>query len=113
MDGGSGPAAQPPPAQDPGRQELLAWCRELEARLEELGRRNAELLAENDRLARRSTELAAIVRAIEEASVLGRLRAAGAPVRAPVRAPAAATHEALPTEAHPPPPPPDGAEESG
>ncbi len=56
---------------------LAAWCRELEGRLTEAHRERAELATENERLAARAAELTAILKSLEEAFLLGRLRAAG------------------------------------
>ncbi len=75
MDQG-GPGAQSAPA-PAGGNPLAAWCRFIEGRLARAAAESAELAAENDRLRARTDELAAILRAIQEAWVLGRLRAAG------------------------------------
>lgn len=66
-----------------GQDALAEWCRALEARIEQLTRENAELQAENERLARRAAEAAAILKSLEEAFVIGRLRAGQPPPEAP------------------------------
>ena len=60
-----------------GGNPLAAWCRFIERRLAKAAAESIELVAENDRLRARTDELAAILRAIQQAYLLGRLRAAG------------------------------------
>ena len=68
------PGARPAPG---GGNPLVAWCRHLEARLAGSGAESQELVAENDRLRARVEELTAALKTIQNAYLLGKLRAAG------------------------------------
>jgi len=58
-----------------GGNPLADWCRALEERLEAALREKDELAAENERLSERARELSTILKSLEEAYVLGQLRA--------------------------------------
>jgi hypothetical protein len=65
-----------------GEEGLAAWCAGLEERIAEFTRQNAELSAENERLAGRVRELSSILKELEAAFVIGRLRS-GQPLPEP------------------------------
>jgi hypothetical protein len=69
-----------------GEEGLAAWCAALEERIAQLTRENGEFAAENERLAGRVKELSTILKALEEAFVIGRLRAGLSPVETPAPA---------------------------
>lgn len=61
----------------PPADGLVAWCHAVEGRLVRAQAEKAELSAENERLRGRVAELTALLKGIEQAYLLGKLRAAG------------------------------------
>lgn len=61
----------------PPANPLAPWCREIERRLAEAQGERGQLAAENEQLAARIAELTAVLKSLEEAYLLGQLRAAG------------------------------------
>jgi hypothetical protein len=61
-------------ADKPSGTGLADWCRALEARIESLAREKDDLATDNERLRRRQTELVTLIKGIEQAFIIGRLR---------------------------------------
>ena len=66
-----------------GSEGLAEWCRALETRIDALTREKESLLVEGEHLARRVEELTKILKALEEAFLIGRLRR-GEPLPTPL-----------------------------
>jgi len=73
-EGSTSPAFRSGDAGKPSGAGLTDWCRALEARIEALAREKDELTGDNERLRKRQSELVSIIKGIEQAFIIGRLR---------------------------------------
>ncbi|HOX06123.1 MAG TPA: bZIP transcription factor [Planctomycetota bacterium] len=72
--------ARPSAAESRDMDRMAHWCRALETRIESLSREKDALTADNERLKKKVSDLIAIIKGIEQAYLLGRLRR-GQPLR--------------------------------